>query len=262
MFKHSIWPAVLALVIGVTPVAYALDIEVVVGGWQQEFGGTLGFNETLDANDILDIDNDLNFDKETRPTGRVKIDMPLVIPNIYVMAAPMKFEGTGSKSVVIDYGDLTIPADTDLDSEITLNQYDVAFYWGIPALKTATAGTFNIDLGLNVRWVDLEARLRAETTTTPGGAAEDEVSTSVPIPMLYVAFQITPVDSFAIEAEGRGVSVGDNKLYSVIGRVRYNFPQLIFVTGGYRMDKLEIDEDDVLADIEFSGPFIELGIHF
>lgn len=261
MFKQFIGLAALALVVGMAPAAHAVEAEIVLGGWQQEFGGTLGFNEILDTNDILDIDNDFDFDKENQIIGRVKLDMPLAIPNIYVMAAPMKFEGTGSKSVIIDYGDLTIPANADLESEIKLNQYDVALYWGIPALKTATAGTFNIDLGLNVRWVDLDARLRATDPTIPYDE-EDSVDVSVPIPMLYVAFQVMPMDAFAFEAEGRGISVGDNKLYSVIGRVRYNLPHLVFVTGGYRMDKLELDEDDVLADIEFSGPFVELGINF
>jgi outer membrane protein len=185
----------------------------------------------------------------------------LFLPNISIVAAPMQFEGKGSKSIQFDYGDITnIPVGAALDADITLNQYDVALFWGIPALKTATAGTFNIDLGLNVRWIDLEAKLHA----TDGGTFDqrDEASVSAPIPMLFLAIQIMPTDSFGFEAEGRGLSVGDNKLYSIIGRVRYNFTGPVFVAGGYRYDKLEIDLDDVEADIEFSGPFIEMGLQF
>lgn len=261
MLKQFIGLAMLALVVSLAPQAHAVGFEVAIGAWQQSFGGTMGYN-IVGSDDIIDIDNDMDFDEETRIFGRAKVEFPLAIPNIYVVAAPMQFEGTGSKSVTINYGGLrNIPADADLESEMMINQYDVALFWGLPFLKMATAGTFNIDLGFNVRWVDLEANLHA-TETTSNYDEEEDVSLLAPIPMLYVAFQITPVESFAIEAEGRGVSVGDNKLYSLIGRVRYKFPGPVFVAGGYRFDKLEIDVDDVIADIEFSGPFMELGIKF
>jgi hypothetical protein len=80
--------------------------------------------------------------------------------------------------------------------------------------------------------------------------------------MLYVGVQFMPIDSLAIEAEGRGIALGDNKLYSLVGRVRYHFAGPVFVAGGYRFDKLELDEEDVVADIEFKGPFVELGLKF
>jgi len=261
MFKQIIALLALAILLGTASSATALDVEIAIGGWQQEFSGTLGFDEFIEPKDVIDIDNDFDFDKETRVYGRVRLDLPLFFPNLSFVAAPMKFEGTGSKTISFDYGNLTdIPIGATLDSEITLNQYDVALFWGIPALKTATAGMFNIDLGLNVRIVDLDARLRA----TDGGTfdQQDEASVNAPIPMLFVAVQLMPTDSVGIEAEGRGLAVGDNKIYSVIGRVRYNFAGPVFVAGGYRYDKIEIDEDDILADIEFSGPFAELGIKF
>ena len=95
-----------------------------------------------------------------------------------------------------------------------------------------------------------------------GTTAEVNKSVTAPVPMLYLAVQFMPIEALAFEAEGRGISVGDNKLYSLIGRVRYNFVGPLFVAGGYRYDKLEIDEEDVVADVEFQGPFLEMGLKF
>jgi outer membrane protein len=261
MLKRVTILAAIAVVLAMATQAIALDAEIAVGVWQQNLSGTLGFDETIDTEDNLNLDNDFNFDTENKLFGRARFDLPLFFPNIYIAAAPMSFDGTGSKSTSFDFGDITdIPADASLDTDITVNQYDIALFWGIPALKTATAGVFNIDLGLNVRILDLDAKLHA--TDGNGFDQREEATATAPVPMLLLAIHVMPTDTFGFEAEGRGVSVGDNKLVSLIGRVRYNFTGPVFLTGGYRYDKFEIDMDDVKADIEFSGPFVELGIQY
>ena len=238
--------------------AHAVGLEMAVGGWGQSVGGTLSYSESS-IPDVIDLDSDIRFDDETKAVARAKIDMPFFIPNIYLVAAPMEFEGTGSKSTTLTYGDITFDASADLNSKITLNQYDVGFYYGLPFVNTATLGKLNVDVGLNIRIADF----KAEITGASGGTTVTETkSLTLPIPMLYVGVQFEPIEALAIEAEGRGIAVGDNKLYSLIGRVRYNFVGPVFLAGGYRYDKLEIDEDDVVADIEFQGPFVELGLKF
>jgi outer membrane protein len=238
--------------------ARAVGLEMAVGGWSQSIGGTLSYTKT-NIPDVIDLDQDIHFDDETKVVGRVKIDTPAFFPNIYLVAAPMEFEGTGSKSETLTFGDITFDASADLNSKITLNQYDVGFYYGLPFVKTGTMGKLNVDLGLNVRIADFEAKI----TGTSGGITQTETeSLTVPIPMLYVGVQFMPISALAFEAEGRGIAVGDNRLYSLIGRVRYNFAGPVFLAGGYRYDKIEIDQDDVDAEIDFQGPFVELGLKF
>ncbi len=87
-------------------------------------------------------------------------------------------------------------------------------------------------------------------------------SVTVPVPMLYLGIQFMPTDQFSIEAEGRGVSIGDNQLFSLLGRARYQWKGPLFVSCGYRYDKVDVDEDDVVADVDFSGPFVEVGLSF
>ena len=244
------------LVFTVPTASYALGLEFAVGGWKQSPQGYLSY-EQVTANDELDLKRDCNYDDETRFTGRLKIDMPLFLPNIYLMATPMEFDGTGSKTVDFEFGDETFSANLPFDSKLTLDHYDVGFYYGIPFIETLSAKTVNIDLGLNIRIYDLEAQIKQNDT----GLEESEDFT-LPVPMLYLAMQIKPVDKLAIEAEARAISYSGNKLYSLIGRVKFNVFGPVFAAAGYRYDKLKIDEEDVEVDIDFSGPFIEAGFKF
>jgi outer membrane protein len=242
----------------VVPGAKAVGLEIAVGGWQQSIGGTLGY-QPLGNPEIIDLDSNLQFDDETNLFGRAKIDLPLFFPNIYLVGAPAEFEGTGSKSIVFEFGDVTFNANAPLSSKIKVNQYDVGFYYGLPFVKTGSAGMLNVDIGLNVRILDLDASI---VGLSGADLSQESQSITVPVPMLFLGVQIMPTDNFMIEAEGRGIAVDDNKLYGLVGRLRYQFAGPVFIAGGYRYDKIDVDEEGVVADIEFAGPFIELGVAF
>jgi outer membrane protein len=231
---------------------HTFGIEFAAGAWQQSPAGRLGY-EALDPDNILDLETDLNYEDETRFFGRVNIDMPIFIPNIYLMATPMEFEGNTSKSFT--WEGINFPVNAY--SKLTLSHLDVALYYGIPLLEKATLETFNIDIGLNVRIFDLEV----VATDSLSGQSVSE-SYTLPIPMVFLAVQIRPIEAIAIEAEGRGISISGNKAYSLIGRLRWNAVGPLFLAGGYRYDKYDIDEEGVVLDADFSGPFGELGLSF
>lgn len=259
MFRYFFWVGLICAVAFSSSVQ-ATGVELAIGGWQQSPGGDMGYKAVSD-NDKLDLEDDLGYESENRFMGRLKVDMPLVLPNIYLVVAPMSFEGKGSKSIDFTFGDQEFRADADIDSKVTANQYDIAFYWGIPGIKTATVGKFNIDVGLNARFLDLEAELEGESADASEIISEGE-SITVVVPMLYVAAQFMPIEKLAIEAEARGLAVGGNSLLSFLGRARYQFAGPAFLAAGYRLDTIDVDQDDVDVDISFSGPFVEFGLKF
>ena len=234
-------------------IGHALGIEFAAGAWNQSPSGRLAY-EALSPNDILDIENDLNYQDETRFMGRVNIDMPLFIPNIYLMATPMEFEGNGNKT--FNWGG--VPISGDFYSKLTLSHLDVALYYGIPLLETATLDTLNIDIGLNVRIFDFEAT----AIETSGTGVDVTESFTIGIPMVFLALQFRPIEALAFEAEGRGISLSGNKAYSLIGRLRWNAFGPLFVAGGYRYDDYDIDEEGIILEADFSGPFGEVGLSF
>jgi outer membrane protein len=260
MIRNTIlWVAVVWAV--TFPAAHAAGLEIAAGGWRHSPEGQISY-EAVGPGDIIDIEDDLDYDTETQITGRLKVDMPVFLPNLYIVAAPMEFEGTGRKSVDFRFGDEVFAANADLDSKVTLDQYDIGLYYGIPGVRTASAGFFNIEVGLNARIVDLSARIRAASASDPATIVEEEESFTVVVPMLYLAVQMMPTDSFALELEGRGLAIADDSLYSFTGRLRYNIFGPAFIAGGYRFDSIDIDEDDVTVDADFHGPFAEVGLKF
>jgi len=232
--------------------------EIAVGYWQQDPSGGMSY-KALSPLDTLDLKNDLYYDKQNKPFVRAKVELPSIIPNIYFMATPMKFEGSGTIARNFTFGDTTFSANGFFESRLKLDHYDLALYYPIPLLKTATLNTLSIELGLNARKFDFEG-----TITGPSGIniTTSSKTRSFYIPMIYAGVILTPIDLLSIEFEARGISSGSNHYYDYIGRLRVNPIPLIFIAAGYRAEEIKIDDSGVLADVKFKGPFAEVGLHF
>lgn len=242
----------LAFMLVIPQIVPATGIEVAVGVWQQDPSGDIGYK-----GEALNVGTDLKYDSETKFFGRAKIDMPLVIPNIYIMATPMKFEGTGTKNVSFTFGGKTFNGNVPFSSSLQLDHYDIALFYGIPFIKTATLGKFNAELGINARIIDFKAEISQSTT----GLSESK-SLTVPVPLLYIGAQLKPIKLIGIEAEARGIAYGTNHYYDFIGRLKVRPMGPIFISGGYRYEDIKIDKSDVNANLKFQGPFVEAGVEF
>jgi outer membrane protein len=141
-----------------------------------------------------------------------------------------------------------------------MNHLDVAFYYGIPGISTATADIINIDLGLNFRLLDFKAEI--EQTTTSLIHLKESESYLLPIPMLYAGAQIKPLNWIALDLEGRGIYYSNNHYVSLIGKLKIMPFGPLYVAGGYRYDNINIDYQDVDVDADFKGPFAEAGFEF
>jgi outer membrane protein len=223
-----------------------VELEAAVGGWYASPSGDMKYNALIDS----DLEDTFGFEDEGFAMGRVKVDLP-VIPVMYLMATPMEFKGDAEASFDFDGTAFTAGADTKL----TFNQYDLALYYGVPFLGLATLGTVHVNAGINIRLIEAEAEI------VQGGNRET-MDMTIPLPMLYVSADVSPIDAFAIEAEVRGLSVGYGSVISAIARLRLNTVGPFFVTAGYRYEDMSLDKDDFEADITVSGPFAELGLAF
>ena len=208
------------------------------------------FGVTIDG---LNLESDLGYDDETRVLARAKLDLP-ILPNFYFMATPMEFEGTGNKT--FNFGGVNVSG--NFYSKATLDHYDLAMYFEVPLLETASLNTFNIEFGIDVRMLDVDIEIQELS----GLFESEKADETLYFPMLYLGFQFKPVDSLAFEVEFRGSEYEDNSYYDFIGRVKYNFTGPVFLSAGYRLEEIDIDDSGILADVEFSGPFAEAGLDF
>lgn len=236
--------------------ALALGFEAALGMWQQTPSGDIAY-KAESSGDSLNIEDDLDYGAESRLHLRAKIDLPLFLPNIYLMAAPAEFEADGEKSVPFKFGDVEFDANVPFSSKLTYNQYDVALYYGLPFIKTATLGKLNIDVGLNLRFIEMEGQIEQDDTDI-----DEKESISIVVPQLYVGAQVEPLDWLAFEVEGRLISISDNVMYSLIGRARFKVFGPAFAAVGYRQDQIDVDQDDIEVELSLQGPFLEAGLKF
>jgi len=235
--------------------ASALGFEAALGYWQQSPSGDFAYKPVSDL-DRLDIEDNLGYDKKNRPYARLKLDLPLFLPNVYLAATPMRFKGTGDVGTV-KIGDTIYTG--SVYSELQMDQYDIGLYYSIPFLNTATIGKLNAEFGIDVKIINFDFNATGTESGTGLTVTESE-SATVPLPLIYVAVQLKPVKAFSIEAEGRGIAYSGNHFYDVIGRVKVKPIGPLFISGGYRYQQIKVDESDVEVDIKVSGPFIEVGV--
>ena len=110
---------------------------------------------------------------------------------------------------------------------------------------------------------DISTRIAKDKALEQDDIGEKESeSYFLPIPMLFGATQIKPINWINLDLEGRGIAYKENHYVSLIARLKI-FPfGPLFVAGGYRYDSVKIDYQDVDVDAEFRGPFAEVGIDF
>ncbi len=250
-YRYAAYLMVLSMIVIPYKAFAFLGVEAGVGYWNQSPSGTLGYK-----GEPLDLKNDLNFGDKSQVFARVKVELPLVLPNVYFMATPMSFDGTGQVSRNITFGDITFIANETLQSKLTMDHYDLALYYPIPLLKTATLNTLSIEVGLDVRYIKFDSSI---TGSISGISSKN---TTLYIPMIYAGVLVRPISSFSIEGEFRGFVEGTKHYYDYIGRLKVMPFGPLFISGGYRSEQIKIDESDVRADVNFSGPFIEAGVFF
>ncbi len=93
-------------------------------------------------------------------------------------------------------------------------------------------------------------------------ARSESKSFNLLVPMAYLGFQIKPMSSFSLEGEFRGFAFNGDHYYDLIGRVKYYFVKLAFVSVGYRQEEISMDQSDIKLNVRFSGPQVEVGFQF
>jgi outer membrane protein len=246
---------VLLLCTALPPKGVAFDAQDTLRIWKQPPTAELAF-DPLGPASVRAFEDNRDVDEDTRFFGRFIVDMSQYLPNICVMATPIKYEGTNINNMRLDFGDESVKDDVALNSKVTLNDLDIALFYGIPFVKTVSHDRLNVDFGINLRSIDFEDDIEQDSI--------DQASESfiLPIPMVFAAVQFHPLDVLSLEAEGRGISIGGKKSYGLIGRLRWKTVGPIYAAGGYRFSRYEIDNDGMVVNTEISGPFVEAGLSF
>jgi outer membrane protein len=226
-----------------------LGVEGAVGAWSQTNDGGI-----KNSGPEIGISDDMKLSDNVRFYGRLKIDTLPLLPDVYLMVTQTQTNGFGSKSGGFQFGDDTFTS-ASFSTNLDLYEYDLAFFYPVPLVKTATAGVLNVEGGVNLKTLDVTINLHQ-------AGIERTDSAVVPIPMLYLGVQIKPLERFSLEAEFRGLSFTDSTFYDIIGRLRVNIYGPSFIAAGYRYENMSVNKDYLSIDRRVGGPFVELGFKF
>lgn len=229
--------------------AHAFGFEAAGGMWLSGPSGEISY-----GGEGLTLEEELGFDRGSSYFGRARLDIPL-LPDIYLMATPLRFEGMSEKEIDFHFGDGEFKADSSYSALARVDHFDIALVYGVPLIETATAGALKIDLGIDLRVFDVEASIRQ-------GALRESREERFAILLLYAGFGLEPVERFSIEGEMRGMLYGSDYYADVIGRVKYRFVENVFLAGGLRYERIEFDKEGLGVEVGFGGPFLEAGVEF
>ncbi len=238
-------------------------VEVAIGAWDQNIEGDMSYALYGRTPDQVDLERDLDLEDDLRGVGYLKLELP-ILPSLYLGFTPMEFEGDGQMDQPFVFGDYVFKADRPLDSHIKLNHFDVGLYYSLHLRNVALVKKAKVDLGVNLRTAELDVSVTGTVADAGGGElrvreAEDY---TLPIPMLYGAVQLTPVDNISLEFEGRGVTLSSDHLFSLLGKIKFRLTESLFVAAGYRYDDIRLDEDNLDIDSSVGGVFCETGFEF
>lgn len=261
MRLRTVLSLVFAVLLLMPSMAQAIGAEIAIGAWRQSPMGLIQYNAS-GINDTLDLHDNLGLQRETRMYGRAKVDMPLLIPNVYLMYTPMEFEGMGKKNVTFKFGTINFNAAAKLQSKTRMSQVDGALYYGVPGLKTLTRDMLEIELGANLKVMNFYSEIRDVNSLSATFNALSYKEIRIPIPMLYGAAALNPTEDFSFEFEARMTKYRENHFYDYIGRMKFNGPGPTFAAFGYRAQDIKIQEESIDAELTFRGVFLEAGVDF
>ncbi|WP_026376836.1 TIGR04219 family outer membrane beta-barrel protein [Aestuariibacter salexigens] len=234
--------------------AYADTVLGVYAGaqaWNMDTEGQFGTTSDTES---------FSFDTETKGTLYLALEHPVpLIPNIKISRTNMDSSGDTTLSKAFEFGDELFAVDADLSGEFDLTTTDFILYY-----ELFDNDLVSFDFGINGKYVD-GTLLVAETG---GTGLQSDVEFSGVVPMLYSRAQFgLPFTGWGVYAEGSYLSIDDNTLSDYQVAIVYNMIESLAIDmtlqAGYRATNLELDDlDDVYTDIEFSGVFAGVELHF
>ena len=240
-----------------------LRTQIHVGMWWTSPDGGISYSP-VGPTQFVDLDDNLGLDTQWEPMFRVKTELPN-LPNLYFKVTPLSFDDTGTSNQPFLFGDTVFLADEAIDSELTLNIYDLALFYRTPLVELGGRSAINAEVGLDARIITARAELtQVDFGEDPSSFEVLDVSAreNVVFPMVYAGLDMQATEMLSLEAEIWGYAFRGEDLYSLIGRVSLDHFEPFLASIGYRAEIMDFDKDDLEIDANFMGPFIEVGFGF
>ncbi|MFC0117551.1 TIGR04219 family outer membrane beta-barrel protein [Pseudoalteromonas xiamenensis] len=242
---------------GLAPVAHAdtlLGLYVGGEGWKTSNEGSFANKGNLQK---------FNFEDETFTSYYAALEHPIpLVPNIKLKHTELEITGSTTLSETFEFGGTEYRTNTAATTVSDLTHNDIILYY-----ELFDNDLVSIDFGVNVKQFDGEITVKGEDQAT-GNMTTERVDFSGYVPMGYLRGEVgMPFTGLSLFAEGSVLSISGSSIQDYQVGVAWAFVENmavdVAVRAGYRSLQLELDDiDDIDTDLDFSGPFLGLELHF
>ncbi|CAM4007605.1 MULTISPECIES: TIGR04219 family outer membrane beta-barrel protein [Pseudoalteromonas] len=237
------------------PAAHAdtlLGLYVGVDGWQSDNSGSFA-----DQGNMQDFD----FEDETFTSYYAALEHPIpLVPNIKLKYTELELNGSALLDESFVFGDTTFTTNTQANTISDLSHIDYILYYEI-----FDNDLVSIDLGVNAKQFDGDIIVSG---TSNGQATTETVDFSGFVPLVYGRAEVgLPLTGLSVFFEGSLLAIDDSKVQDYQAGIAWalldNLAIDLDIKAGYRQMTLELDDiDDLYTNIDASGPFAGVQIHF
>ncbi|MFQ3236682.1 MAG: outer membrane protein [Paraglaciecola sp.] len=203
---------------------------------------------------------EFNFDDQTKGSFYLALEHPLpLVPNIKIQRTDVNTDGEVSFSSTFTFNGEQFSANTPLITDIDLVSTDYILYY-----ELFDNDLLSFDVGVNGKHLDGNVFVQVKGDPTAKGGQNFMGI----LPMLYTKIALgVPFTGLGAYIEGSFLSVGDHKVTDYQAVVTYSLLDNIVIDTtlqlGFRAIKIELEDlDNFYSDLEFSGAFAGIEVHF
>ncbi|MFY8327659.1 TIGR04219 family outer membrane beta-barrel protein [Pseudoalteromonas sp. ZZD1] len=243
------------------PAAHAdtlLGLYVGVDAWQADNSGSFADRGNMQS---------FNFDDETFTSYYAALEHPIpLVPNIKLKYTELELNGnTTISGDGFTFDGSTFKPGTDATAMTDFSHVDYILYYEI-----FDNDLVSIDLGVNAKQFDGEVVVTGDINTSDGqgDTVTETVDFSGFIPLVYGRAEVgLPLTGLSVFFEGSLLAIDDSKVQDYQAGIAWelidNLAVDVAIKAGYRQMTLELDDiDDIYTDLDASGPFAGIQVHF
>ncbi len=248
----------LAAALSLACIAPAAQADTVLGlyvgaeGWDTESEGSFSEKGSM---------QNFNFEDDTFSSVYAALEHPVpLVPNVKLRYTELELNGQTLLTESFDFGGEVYTVGTTATADADLRRMDYTLYYELFDNDLLT-----FDFGLNFKQFDGSIMVSG---TSNGTTRTETVDFSGFVPLGYVRGEVgLPLTGLSVFAEGSMLAIDDSKIQDYQVGIAYEFIDNmaidVAVKAGYRSMVLELDDiDDINTDLDVSGPFAGVQVHF
>ena len=220
-----------------------------------DYSGHLAVDDAAQDGTELNLEDDLGFTDNDHNVLWLALEHPVpFLPNIKVVSSDLDVSASLILTRDITFGGETFTANENVSSRLDFSNTEITLYYEF------LDNWINLDAGVTLRQYDGDVSLE----TDPGGSniSESEKLDFI-IPLLYLKGRVDiPSTGLFVDGQINIISISGNSISDTEFSVGYESEIGLGAKAGYRTFNMDIDEDDFVSDLDFSGAYVSVFFHF